>query len=130
MLLLVYILYEPAIFYYSFFAAVIILKMKDEKPIKILSIIVLIFLPSVAISWFSAFSIISKEGFEIMKTSLMENFGETCYMSCGLMDTKKEAIVHIKATINKLTEKENYHKDLVQELNIKENLLESRNENE
>ena len=27
-------------------------------------------------------------------------------MSCGLMDTKKEAIVHIKATISKLTEKE------------------------
>ena len=104
---LVSILYEPTIFYYSFFAAVIILKMKDEKLIKILSIIFLIFLPSVVISWFSAFSIISKEGFEIMKTSLMENFGETCYMSCGLMDTKREAIVHIKATINKLTEKEN-----------------------
>lgn len=81
--------------------------MKDEKLIKILSIIFLIFLPSVVISWFSAFSIISKEGFEIMKTSLMDNFGETCYMSCGLMDTKREAIVHIKATISKLTEKEN-----------------------
>ena len=104
---LVSILYEPAIFYYSFFAAVIILKMKDEKLIKILSIIFLIFLPSIVISWFSAFSIISKEGFEIMKTSLMDNFGETCYMSCGLMDTKREAIVHIKATISKLTEKEN-----------------------
>ena len=88
---LVSILYEPTIFYYSFFAAVIILKMKDEKLIKILSIIFLIFLPSVVISWFSAFSIISKEGFEIMKTSLMENFGETCYMSCGLMDTKKRS---------------------------------------
>ena len=104
---LVTTLYEPAVFYYSFFAAVIILKMKDEKPIKIFSIIFFIFLPSVTISWFSAFSIISKEGFEIMKTSLMDNFGETCYMSCGLMDTKREAIVHIKATIDKLTEKEN-----------------------
>ena len=36
----------------------------------------------------------------------MNNFGEACYMSCGLMDTKREAIVHIKATISKLTEKE------------------------
>ena len=41
-----------------------------------------------------------------MKSSLMNNFGEACYMSCGLMDTKREAIVHIKATISKLTEKE------------------------
>ena len=41
-----------------------------------------------------------------MKSSLMDNFGEACYMSCGLMDTKREAIVHIKATISKLTEKD------------------------
>ena len=41
-----------------------------------------------------------------MKSSLMDNFGEACYGSCGLMDTKREAIVHIKATIGKLTEKE------------------------
>tara|TARA_Y100001980_G_C14517728_1_gene293058 strand:- start:845 stop:1432 length:588 start_codon:yes stop_codon:yes gene_type:complete len=36
----------------------------------------------------------------------MNNFGEACYMSCGLMDTKREAIVHIKATLSKLTERE------------------------
>ena len=49
-------------------------------------------------------SMISPEGFELMKNSLSEKFGEACYMSCGLMSTKKEAIVHIKATIGKLTE--------------------------
>ena len=103
---LVSILYEPAIFYYTFFAATIFIKMRNKKLSKTLIIIFLIFLPSIIISYFSAFHIISKESFEIMKSSLMDNFGETCYMSCGLMDTKREAIVHIKATISKLTEKE------------------------
>jgi len=103
---LISILYEPAIFYYTFFAATVLLKMKNENLIKIFIVIFIIFIPSIIVSYYSAFHIISKDGFEIMKSSLMNNFGEACYMSCGLMDTKREAVVHIKATINKLTEKE------------------------
>ena len=103
---LISILYEPAIFYYTFFAATVLIKMKNENLIKIFFIIFLIFIPSIIVSYYSAFHIISKDGFEIMKSSLMNNFGEACYMSCGLMDTKREAIVHIQATISKLTEKE------------------------
>ena len=103
---LISILYEPAIFYYTFFAATVLLKMKNENLIKIFIVIFIIFIPSIIVSYYSAFHIISKDGFEIMKSSLMNNFGEACYMSCGLMDTKREAIVHIKATISKLTEKE------------------------
>ena len=103
---LISILYEPAIFYYTFFAATVLLKMKNENLIKIFIVIFIIFIPSIIVSYFSAFHIISKDGFEIMKSSLINNFGEACYMSCGLMDTKREAIVHIKATIGKLTEKE------------------------
>ena len=103
---LISILYEPAIFYYTFFAATVLIKMKNENLIKIFFVIFLIFIPSIIVSYYSAFHIISKDGFEIMKSSLMNNFGEACYMSCGLMDTKREAIVHIKATISKLTEKE------------------------
>ena len=103
---LISILYEPAIFYYTFFAATVLIKMKNENLSKIFLVIFLIFIPSIIVSYYSAFHIISKDGFEIMKSSLMNNFGEVCYMSCGLMDTKREAIVHIKATISKLTEKE------------------------
>ncbi len=103
---LISILYEPAIFYYTFFAATVFIKMKNENLIKVFLVIFFIFIPSIIVSYYSAFHIISKDGFEIMKSSLMNNFGEACYMSCGLMDTKREAIVHIKATISKLTEKE------------------------
>ena len=80
--------------------------MKNENLSKIFIVTFIIFIPSIIVSYYSAFHIISKDGFEIMKSSLMNNFGEACYMSCGLMDTKREAIVHIKATISKLTEKE------------------------
>ncbi len=104
---IVSILYEPTLFYYPFFAAVVILKMRSENIQKILFTLFLIFIPSVIVSWFSAFTLISPDGFEIMKNSLSEKFGESCYMSCGLMDTKREATTHIIATINKLTEKNN-----------------------
>ncbi len=99
---LVTILYEPAAFYYPFFAGVMMIKLRNEKIIKAYSIIILIFIPSLIASWFSAFEILSDEGFETMKSSLMNNFGEICYMSCGLMGSKKEALVHISHTIQKL----------------------------
>jgi len=104
---IVSVLYEPSIFYYSFFAATIIIKMRNDKITKIILTIILIFIPSLVVSWFSAFALITAEGFEIMKNSLSENFGETCYMSCQLMSSKKETLVHLNTTINKLTEAEN-----------------------
>ena len=102
MLPLVTILYEPTAFYYPFFAAVIMIKLRNEKIIKTFFIITLIFIPSLIASWFSAFELISDDGFEAMKNSLQNNFGEACYMSCGLMGSKKEALVHISQTIQKL----------------------------
>ena len=104
---LISILYEPAIFYYSFFAATIIIKMKKIDLSKIFIILLLIFIPSIVTSWFSAFSLIDTKGFEEMKSSLYENFGEMCYGSCNLMSTKKEVGAHIMGTISKLTEREN-----------------------
>jgi len=105
---LVTILYEPAAFYYPFFAGVLMIKLRNEKIIKTYSIIILIFIPSLVASWFSAFELLSNEGFEIMKTSLKNNFGEACYMSCGLMGSKKAALIHISHTIQKLHGGGNY----------------------
>ncbi|MDC1146582.1 hypothetical protein OAS84_02160 [Candidatus Pelagibacter sp.] len=104
---IVSILYEPAIFYYSFFAATIIIKTKKISLIKILTLLILIFIPSIILSWFSAFNLIDTNGFNLMKLSLYENFGENCYGSCNMMSTKKEVSVHIMSTISKLTEREN-----------------------
>ena len=98
---LVTILYEPAAFYYPFFAAVLIIKLRNFEIFKIFNILIIVFIPSLIASWFSAFELLSKDGFEMMKYSLKENFGEECYMSCGLMGSKKEALVHISHTIQK-----------------------------
>ena len=99
---LVTILYEPAAFYYPFFAAVLIIKLRNFHIFKILISLIIVFIPALVASWLSAFELLSNDGFEMMKNSLKENFGEECYMSCGLMGSKKEAIVHISHTIQKL----------------------------
>ena len=101
---LVTILYEPAAFYYPFFAAALIIKLRNFKAFKIFNILIIVFIPSLIASWFSAFELLSNDGFQIMKNSLKDNFGEECYMSCGLMGSKKEALVHISHTIQKLKE--------------------------
>ena len=101
---LVTILYEPAAFYYPFFAAVLIIKLRNFDIFKTFSILIIVFIPSLIASWFSAFELLSNDGFEMMKNSLKENFGEECYMSCGLMGSKKEALIHISHTIQKLKE--------------------------
>ena len=101
------ILYEQTIFYFTFFAAIIIIKLRNDNLLKLLFKILIIFIPAITISWFSAFSLISNEGFDLMKISLQQNFGESCYGSCSLMSSKKEALQHFISTIDKLTEKEN-----------------------
>ena len=49
---IVSILYEPAAFYYSFFAAVLIIKFRNENLLKIILILLLCFIPSLIASWF------------------------------------------------------------------------------
>ena len=103
---LVSILYEPSIFYYSFFAAAIIIKMRYFSILKIFSILLLIFIPSLIVSWMSASILITDEGFLLMKNSLMDNFGETCYRSCDVMNSMREPSVHLNQTFHKLNEGE------------------------
>ena len=67
---LISILYEPAIFYYTFFAATVLIKMKNENLIKIFLVIFLIFIPSIIVSYYSAFHIISKDGFDVTKKAI------------------------------------------------------------
>ena len=104
---LICIFYEQTVFYFTFFAAVIIIKLKNDNIVNLSLKIIIIFIPAFCVSWFSAFTLISPEGFEVMKGSLEENFGESCYGSCSLMSSKREALVHFNATIDKLTEREN-----------------------
>ncbi len=103
---IVSILYEPSIFYYSFFVAVLLIKMRNQNLLKTLLTIFIIFIPALVVSWFSATYLISNENWIIMKDSLMNNFGEGCYMSCDYLQSKKSIKLQFLGTISKLTEKE------------------------
>ena len=105
---IVSVLYEPSIFYYSFFAATLILKIRNLNLIKISLIVFLVFLPSLIVSWITATAgIITTEGFDLMRNSLMNNFGEECYRSCEVMSSLREPSVHLQQTFDKLTEGKN-----------------------
>lgn len=100
---LITILYEPAVFYYPFFAAVVIIKTRNFSIYKTITILIIIFIPSLLVAWFSAFNHLSNEEFQIMKNSLEINFSEECLGSCNLMGGKREFQIHISKTIEKLT---------------------------
>ena len=105
---IVSVLYEPSIFYYSFFAATLILKIRNLNLIKISLIVFLVFLPSLIVSWITATAgIITTENFDLMRNSLMNNFGEECYRSCEVMSSLREPSVHLQQTFDKLTEGKN-----------------------
>ena len=100
---LITILYEPTAFYYPFFAAVIIIKTRNLNIYKTIIILITIFIPSLIAAMFSAFDHLTFEEFELMKNSIKINFGEDCLGSCNLMGSKKESLIHINKTIEKLT---------------------------
>ena len=100
------ILYEPSVFYYSFFAAIAIIKMRNLSLLKILIITSLLFIPSIIVSWMSATISITDQGFLLMKNSLLDNFNEACYRSCDIMNSMREPSVHLNQTFNKLNEGE------------------------
>ena len=59
-------------------------------------------------SWITATAgIITTEGFDLMRNSLMNNFGEECYRSCEVMSSLREPSVHLQQTFDKLTEGKN-----------------------
>ena len=102
------ILYEPSIFYYTFFAATLALKIRNFGLIKISLIIFFTFLPSLATSWISATAgIITTEGYQLMRDSLLNNFGEACYRSCEVMNSLRDPSRHLQQTFDKLYEGKN-----------------------
>ena len=79
------LIWEPFIFFFPF-AAFIILVRNNEKPFKILILkIFLSFSTSIIVAIIILITRISEEEHLIMVNSLMDNFGETCYMSCAVL---------------------------------------------
>ena len=82
------LIWEPVVFFFPFIASVLVIRLKNEKVIKLLSKIILSFIPGVIAFLITALVIISPEDHLIMEHALKVNFGEDCYSSCGLFQYK------------------------------------------
>jgi len=79
------LIWEPFIFFFLFVAFIILVR-NNEKPFKILILkIFLSFSTSIIVIIIILLTRISEEEHLIMVNSLMDNFGETCYMSCAVL---------------------------------------------
>ena len=85
------LIWEPVIFFSPFFVAPLLLKY-SIKIFKKLIFLTLSFIPFLILSIFIALNPISEENHLKMANSLMDNFGENCYMSCALLLSKSKLI--------------------------------------
>ena len=69
-------------------ASVLIIRLRNDQLIKLLSKIIVCFIPALVVSAMTAIMLISPENQMIMANSLKENFGEDCYMSCAFLVSK------------------------------------------
>ena len=80
------LIWEPVIFFFPFFLGVLISRFENLNKKNICKIFVS-FLPATAVCCFFIFNPISEENHKLMVSSLNE-IGESCYMSCALLQSK------------------------------------------
>jgi len=86
------LIHEPVVFFFPFMAAVLIIRLRNDKIIKLLGKIIVCFAPALILSVIIAINPITPENHLIMENSLKENFGEDCYMSCGMLLSKSSIV--------------------------------------
>ena len=93
----VILIWEPSVFFFPFVAFIILINNNEDKFKKIITKIILTFSSSILTTIYTITNILPKEGHQIMKDSLMNNFGERCYMSCALLESKSSIMSQIEA---------------------------------
>ncbi len=89
---IVCLIYEPIVFFFPFIASVLVIRLRHNQTTALLSKITICFIPALIVSIIVATNPITPENHAIMATSLKENFGEDCYMSCGLLLWKSSIV--------------------------------------
>ena len=91
-LILSVLVWEPVIFYIPLFFLLEIIENKISKfDINFFKIIIC-FTPGVLLAFYIAFNPLTFEEHDIMSSVLKSEFGEVCYMSCGLLKHKSSLI--------------------------------------
>ena len=91
------LIYEPVVFFFPFVASVLIIRLRNDQIMKLLGKIIVCFTPALLVSAMIATNPLTPENHSIMENSLKENFGEDCYMSCGLLLSKSSIIAQFKS---------------------------------
>ena len=97
------LIWEPFVFFFMFAAFVILTRNIDESFKKITLKIFLSFSSSILILIIIFLNKLTPNEHAIMANSLMENFGEICYMSCSLLGTKTSISAQFTPVIQHLS---------------------------
>ena len=86
------LIWEPVVFFFPFIASVLIIRLGDDQIMKLLGKIIVCFIPALLLSVIIITNPITPENHLILANSLKENFGEDCYMSCGMLLSRASII--------------------------------------
>jgi len=100
-LVLSILIWEPIIFFYPLFFLLEIIERNLKKANFEFFKIFFYFVPSIFIALFFITSPISEEQWMIMAGVLKNEFGQNCYMSCGLLKSKSTIIQQFQGNISK-----------------------------
>jgi len=86
------LIWEPVVFFFPFIASVLVIRLKHNQITTLLSKIIVCFIPALVLSVFIVTNPITPENHSILANSLKENFGEDCYMSCGMLLSRSSIV--------------------------------------
>jgi hypothetical protein len=86
------LIWEPVVFFFPFIASVLVIRLRHNQTTTLLSKITICFVPALVVAMIIAANPITPENHSIMENSLKENFGEDCYMSCGMLLSRSSII--------------------------------------
>ena len=86
------LIWEPVVFFFPFIASILLIRLRNNQITALLSKITICFIPALIVAMIIATNPITPENHSIMESSLKENFGEDCYMSCGMLLSRSSII--------------------------------------
>ncbi len=95
------LIWEPVIFFILFFFFLDLIENNIKKINKLFFFQIILYLPSILLVLYIALNPISEESHNLMRSSLMENFNENCYMSCELLKTKSSIYQQFQGNFDK-----------------------------
>ena len=95
------LIWEPIIFFILFFFFLDLIENNIKKINKLFFFQIISYLPAILLALYIALNPISEESHNLMRSSLMENFNENCYMSCQLLKTKSSIYQQFQGNFDK-----------------------------